>query len=133
MYDVLNPTVSLHLISECVKSFNISLPCTVKLYSDAVGDPLLTDLSLTWVAVSLATHWDKLSIKRALSQDKCSLTRAAFVGGQSAGKTDVVYSRFSVLFIQFHGGTDAQIREFTKNYKQDDKHLWCLFDLWYDI
>lgn len=79
-------------------------------YSNAMGNPLLTDLSLTRVAVSPATHWDKLSIKCALSEDKCSLTRAAFMGGQSAGKTDVVYWRFSVLFIQFPASTDLQIR-----------------------
>lgn len=77
-------------------------------------NPLLTDLSLTWVAVSPATRWDKLSVKCALSEDKCSLTQAAFMGGQSAGETDVVYRRFSVLFIHFPGSTDAQIRGFTK-------------------
>lgn len=77
-------------------------------------NPLLTDLSLTWVAVSPATHWDKLSIKCALTEDKCSLKRAAFMGGQSAGKTDVVYRRLSVLFIQFSGCMDVQIRWFIK-------------------
>ena len=81
------------------KSLNIK----PAMYSNAVGNPLLTDLSLTWVAVSLATHWDKLSIKCVLSEDKCRLTRAAFMGGQCAGKTDVVYRRFSIPFIQFPG------------------------------
>ena len=73
------------------------------MYSNAVGNPVHTDLSLTWVAVSLATHLDKLSIKCALSEDKCRLTRAAFMGRQSAGKTDAVYRRFSVPFIHFPG------------------------------
>lgn len=78
-----------------------TLPCTEKHCSSALGKPLLADLSLTWVAVLLATHWDKLSIKCALREDKRSLTHPAFMGGQS--KTDVVYRRFTVLLIQFPG------------------------------
>lgn len=96
------------------RSFNWNVSCTAMQHSNARGNPLLTDLSLTRVAVLPATHWDKLSIKCALNEDKCCLTEAAFRSGQSLAWTDAVYRRFTRLFIQFFCSAHVQIRGFVK-------------------